>query len=717
MTNMRRILSTPSPSLRMADGGNFLTRFIAGTPVGKTLRGRDAAIEQAVSPPPPPAPPPAPAKPARTVADIRFKNGGALRTGMGGHVPGEGEGDKIDAKYEPGEFVVSNDMLDAAPQLREQLSGLRGQVLAAKGMTPEEADAKSIVPGGLRAQTGIDPYVNHRAPNGPPISPPPAQIGYTPPVASTAVATTPYRPNFTYGDVEFKQPPPSPDFGNEAQARARAAAAARATASAAASAPAAPAAPAAPVPAGKMQAAVNGAGTVLKGVGRVARVAAPLMEAKDIYDVAADANSTKIDVGTQVAEGASKLAMAGLGAKAGAAAGLPLGPVGAAAGGLIGGGLGYFGGEKLIGGLRQLTGSDPRSPDEQINARKADAAADRPTPPAAPGSLPAGTDRPAPGSLPAGTTLREPGIYETRRPGQSVEFGDEASLSDTRFRNRGAISAQNMAAADALDARYAGERASLRNREAQAADERAGGMSQSDLLRMATSPGKVGGTWARQMLLEQVRDRTTRRGQDMTQAAASATTASSAATTQAKKAEDDRKYQLDVARLGIETANKNRDDKRAGEEAFDRRVLGMVGTDKEGKPDTGAASAARNTMNAFLAKRQAAALAALKENPNDRQAAGVLKDIEDNGLAGIDEQTLREVLLDQKVKSVAKKGAGPTPWGGTAANSDRPLRSLSFKDSWLPFADKYEGDNGLVLTDDDFEANPDFRQFLGAKAK
>lgn len=83
-----------------------------------------------------------------------LKDGGDLRTGMGGHVPGSGSGDKIDAKYEPGEFVVSNDMLDAAPGLREQLRDLRGGVLAAKGMTPEQADAKAVSGGGLRAQSG-----------------------------------------------------------------------------------------------------------------------------------------------------------------------------------------------------------------------------------------------------------------------------------------------------------------------------------------------------------------------------------------------------------------------------------------------------------------------------------------------------------------------------------------------------------------------------------
>ena len=66
-------------------------------------------------------------------------------------MPGTGRGDKIPAKYEPGEFVVSNDMIDDNPGLREQLSGLRAETLAARGKTVEEADAKALrYHGGLR---------------------------------------------------------------------------------------------------------------------------------------------------------------------------------------------------------------------------------------------------------------------------------------------------------------------------------------------------------------------------------------------------------------------------------------------------------------------------------------------------------------------------------------------------------------------------------------
>ena len=87
-------------------------------------------------------------QPGRAMVDkdnpLGLRMGGTLQTSMGGDVPGTGHGDKIPAKYEPGEFVVSNDMLKADPSLLPHLRELRKAVLAQKGMTPEQADAKAI---------------------------------------------------------------------------------------------------------------------------------------------------------------------------------------------------------------------------------------------------------------------------------------------------------------------------------------------------------------------------------------------------------------------------------------------------------------------------------------------------------------------------------------------------------------------------------------------
>ena len=83
-----------------------------------------------------------------------LKNGGDLKPGQSGTVPGTGKGDKIDAKYEPGEFIVSNAMLAADPSLRAELEALRAKVLATKGMTPEQADEQAMAGTELRAARG-----------------------------------------------------------------------------------------------------------------------------------------------------------------------------------------------------------------------------------------------------------------------------------------------------------------------------------------------------------------------------------------------------------------------------------------------------------------------------------------------------------------------------------------------------------------------------------
>ena len=66
------------------------------------------------------------------------------------------------------------------------------------------------------------------------------------------------------------------------------------------------------------------------------------MESLEVLNTATDPTATKLDVGTQVAEGTTRLATMGLGAKGGAAVMAPLGPIGAGAGAIVGGAAGYF---------------------------------------------------------------------------------------------------------------------------------------------------------------------------------------------------------------------------------------------------------------------------------------------------------------------------------------------------------------------------------------
>ena len=169
----------PKPQLRMADGGELMRRFANRQPV-RMLDGGDTMPQnrtpmsaqdqgafnnlQSTGVVTPDAAPVAAADPGRrdrmlgaigrqqTFQPMNAITPLSLRDG--GTVPGKGSGDKIPALYEPGEFVVSNDMLDAEPGLREQLHGLRGEVLAAKGKTVAEADAQAVKGGTLRAASG-----------------------------------------------------------------------------------------------------------------------------------------------------------------------------------------------------------------------------------------------------------------------------------------------------------------------------------------------------------------------------------------------------------------------------------------------------------------------------------------------------------------------------------------------------------------------------------
>lgn len=235
----------PAVTLRMADGGevspwslkgmaNTIKKATTKSPQDverDRMRAEYVARSAAAAKPAAPAPAPAretPAPMGSTAVLQRREAAAGLRNG--GEVPGEGEGDKIPAMYEPGEFVVSNDMLDAEPELRNNLRSLREDVLADKGMTPEEADAKAVRYGdenlhqhpqsgrgarhadldsgnerrpqvSLRAVDGFDlePYVNHRAPYGPPAAPPPLSLGNSSAYQFETSPAQNNRPNFTMG--------------------------------------------------------------------------------------------------------------------------------------------------------------------------------------------------------------------------------------------------------------------------------------------------------------------------------------------------------------------------------------------------------------------------------------------------------------------------------------------------------------------------------------
>ena len=462
----------PQPSLRLADGGSFITRWAQSVMRPNATANR---LREADAPPPPPAapasapvrapapPPPNPNATPDNPAGIRFQDGG--------HVPGTGRGDKIPAKYEPGEFVVSNDMIDDNPGLREQLSGLRAETLAARGKTVEEADAKALNGGrrpSLRAAEGF-PGID--------------------------VDERPWR-----GSADSRLFARDPGPGNPNVGRTP---------------PAVPAAPAAAPPAaapGRLRAAFDGAtGRNFVGPNRPMSAAAKAgvlggavlgaaVEAPGVAAVAGDADSTGVDVATQVAGAGGKLAAAGLGAKAGAALGAfggPAAPVTVPLGAMLGGAAGYWGADKLIEGGRSLAGADTRDPAEQVAQRAA--------PPAAttlrtrPEDTFAGPPAAAAG---AASPATDPGApRRVDRPGQSPLFTNVADdapyIGNNALMARGnGPNAQNMAAANNLVATD-----SLRSQGAALGGQSAGGSGMPAMPQTLHS----GNDWASRKSLENLR--------------------------------------------------------------------------------------------------------------------------------------------------------------------------------------------------------------------
>lgn len=167
-----RVMAMPtigSQPIQMADGGMFgaLKRVVGISPESPEVTAYKA--EQAAKRAQP-APQPQAAAPVSQIGNYAgntalegrmkaagLRDGGDLRTGHGGEVPGTGSGDKIPAKYEPGEFVVSNAMLAKEPGLAQHLHQLRNRTLRSEGKDPAAVTRKQMSHAGLRAEGAADP--------------------------------------------------------------------------------------------------------------------------------------------------------------------------------------------------------------------------------------------------------------------------------------------------------------------------------------------------------------------------------------------------------------------------------------------------------------------------------------------------------------------------------------------------------------------------------
>ena len=680
---------------------------------------------------------------------MQFKDGGSLRTGQGGHVPGTGHGDKIDAKYEPGEFVVSNAMLDAEPGLREQLHGLRTSVLAEKGVTPEQADAKAVSGGTLRAESGgLFPYNRPekdiyaglgKSASAPENTPKPSGMlapqqtrGMDGQTQDTVAGDGPANSGGAtggWGDTgsaagsggrrtDSGPPPNASRVFNAAKSELEDSLRAGRYAGAAGTAVR-----------GALGTAVGlGADTYNKfagsDFGSVARPAEDFgravvgMEGRKATAPAAPAAPTQQNPAQADFRRSELAAMPGQ--DPGRAAAEPKTVHGTDGRQYLPEAVSDSDRLRSDGLIKQAFSRDEKRVTEQ-NAEQGNLAFGRNGMNDGINTLrsePKAMDLANQGWAARGAGVKasldsKGGLVLSNSTGpEKMQYTDRAGNPTSQYENTAQFDngQKQLAAATASLRNPDGSKWSANDNALMAANirdgidptagtSRAPAPTQMSPLRArleSLGSSKMNKTQAATLLSLRQADQqhesataqnatrskdaaatneTALRGQDMKLQGEREQAAGVKANALAAKAEADRKYELDVTRLGIETANKNRDDKRAGEEAFAKRIGGMVGNDKDGT----AAAGVVNAANLFLGDSIRAAEAELKTNPSNAKALRDLGRLKKEGVNALDDKMISELVLGRQAASTAQDYDGYGPWAGKAKNSAAPIKTLSLK--------------------------------------
>lgn len=375
-----------------------------------------------------------------------------------GAVPGQGSADSVPAMLAPEEYVLPADTVSAVG--KENLDALLAQTHTP---TPVEANVPRgfnpkvfLANGGSVEEAGrkVAPYVDHRAPNGPPAMPAQPQLGNSVP-PQTGLQNT-YRPNFTMGGNDAAAParPAGPDVSdvrakyNPANGSPEAKAwQAERTAGPAAPAPAAASPPAAaPQGAGYRAGATAGRAVarLLQSAGSVAIPATLASTGTAVWDTPTSDYETRFGVGPNTMDGvggfARDVGVRALGAASDLGNALTLGAAGK-----------FLYADKQPGAAAQALAAAPAAPVSAAGGAGAGRGSMNPAPPNPNAPVPTVSPAPAAGpAAPSSNVTREDNSYS----GSNI-VGD-ITINGKPPRNGGQISDENMKAADALAARNGG---------------------------------------------------------------------------------------------------------------------------------------------------------------------------------------------------------------------------------------------------------------------
>lgn len=309
------------------------------------------------------------------------------------------------------------------------------------------------------------------------------------------------------------------------------------------------------------------------------------------------------------------------------------------------------------------------------------------------------------------------------RPGQSPLFTnvpDGGMLGNDNLMNRGQVSAQNMAAADAMDAQQHQESVG-RLRQAQYASEvqRAQTLNQGEALRQSEAKraqlmdqlqsGKIGARKSARLALATMDsdtqnanqrratdlnyDATLRghdvslRGQDVQMFGHRATTANNRAKLLYDMSKDQRDYNLNVEKFGVEKSSNALKQREASDKAMREQILGQLPMvkDANGKmvPDEQGATQYMRSAYARMDQRQNELMKELQANPKNKEAQAELESLQHYGLGALsaDPQAKNEFLVGMQARGAARENASwwnPMSADRAAGASSQPITSLKW---------------------------------------
>ena len=203
----------------------------------------------------------------------------------------------------------------------------------------------------------------------------------------------------------------------------------------------------------------------------------------------------------------------------------------------------------------------------------------------------------------------------------------------------------------------------------------------ADLEALARSPlGTPGRSFARERLRDlTVADTTKRgqditaRGQDMTAKTAAETAASAATAARTKLAYDMTK---DAQTRADQRGDKAFEQREAADKNLTEKFKSMLPTtvDANGKSvvDEAAVAEHKAAATAYVAGGIRRAQAQLQKNPNDQEAKAAIKELEDKGVAALDDKRLQQIIAAQELKKRSQKADGFSPFAGSHVDSADP---------------------------------------------